>query len=130
MYYALKDIKCGCEIERGTDKNELEEILLNYEYDDVVNGCYVPDSYYIERVYEDDDIEIINEGVAFKINYLYRNFCICDINTYKAFDDYELFSRILLVDKKHLIVVLSSVITLDDELGITDFEVIKEKYGI
>ena len=130
MYYAIKERECGCEIESGTDKNELEEIILNYEFDDVANGCYVEDYYYIEKVYEYFDISIINEQIFDKICYLYSGFRICDINTYKAYEDNELFSRILLVDKKHLIVLLSILITVDNELGITNFEVIKEKYGI
>ena len=128
MYYAIKENECGCEIERGIDKNELEEILLNYEYDDIQNGCYVEDNYYIEKVYEYNDIKVINEKLYNTINGIYTKFRICDINTYTAYEDNELFSRILLVDKKHLIVLLSLSITVDNELNITNFEVIKENY--
>ena len=130
MYYVIKENLYGGEIERGTNKNELEDILFNIEYDDIQNDCYVEDFYYIEKVYEYDDIEKINEGVAFNINCLYSGFRICDINTYKAFEDDELFSRILLVDKKHLIVLLSLSITVDNELNINNFEVIKKNYCI
>ena len=130
MYYAIKTNDCGCEIERGTNMNELQEIILNYEYEDIENDCYIEDYYYIDKVYEHEDIEKINKCVAFEINHLYRDFRICDINTYKAFEDNELFSRILLVDKKHLIVLLSTIITIDNKLCITNFEVIKENYGI
>ena len=130
MYYVIKENLFGCEIERGTNKNELEDILFNIEYDDIQNDCYVEDFYYIEKVYEDVDIEIINSQVIKNIYYLYNNFRICDINTYKAFEDDELFSRILLVDNKHLIVLLSILITVDDKLCVTNFEVIKENYGI
>lgn len=130
MYYAIKERECGCEIERGTDKNELEEILLNFEYDDIQNDCYVEDNYYIEKVYEYNDIKVINEKLYNTINGIYTKFRICDINTYTAYDDNELFSRILLVDKKHLIVLLSLSITVDNELNINNFEVIKENYGL
>ena len=128
MYYVIKESECGCEIERGTDKNELEEILLNFEYDDIQNDCYVEDYYYIEKVYEYDDIKVINEKLYNTINGIYTKFRICDINTYPAYDDNELFSRILLVDKKHLIALLSLSITVDNELNINNFEVIKENY--
>ena len=130
MYYAIKENECGCEIERGTNKNELEEILLNYEYDDIQNDCYVEDYYYIEKVYEYNDIKVINEKLYNTINGIYTKFRICDINTYPAYEDNEIFSRILLVDKKHLIVLLSLSITVDNELNINNFEVIKENYGL
>lgn len=129
MYYAIKENDCGCDIVRGKDKNKLEEIIINYDHDGTINDCYVEDCY-IEKVYEYYDIEEINRKISNIIYYLYRDFRICDINTYKAYEDNELFSRILLVDKKHLIVLLSLLITVDNELAITNYEVIKEKYGI
>ena len=128
MYYVIKENGCGCEIERGTDKNELEEILLNFEYDDIQNDCYFEDYYYIEKVYEYNDIKVINKHLYNKINEKFPMFRICDINTYPAYEDNELFSRILLVDKKHLIMVLSTTITIDNELTIIDLEVINKDY--
>ena len=128
MYYAIKENMCGLEIERGTDKNELEEILLNFEYDDIQNDCHVEDNYYIEKVYEYNDIKVINEHLYNKINENFPMFRICDINTYPAYEDNELFSRILLVDKKHLIMLLSIAITIDNKLRIIDFEVINKDY--
>ena len=87
-------------------------------------------NYYIEKVYEYNDIKVINEKLYNTINGIYTKFRICDINTYTAYEDNELFSRILLVDKKHLIVLLSLSITVDNELNINNFEVIKENYGL
>lgn len=128
MYYALKDRDGLCEIETSKSKNELEEMIVKFEKEDVENHNYVEDYYYIEKVYDDIDIKIINAWVTFKINELYSGYRICDINTYKAYEDDELFSRILLVDKKHLIVLVSISITVDNELGITNFEVINKDY--
>ena len=50
------------------------------------------------------------------------------VNTYPSYGDNKLLSRILLVDNKHLIVLLSISITIDNELGITNFEVINKDY--
>ena len=127
MYYVIKDRESGCEIERGSYKNELEEMIVKFEKDDIENHNYVEYYDYNEKVY-DICIKIINELLTLKINELYSDYRICDINTYKAYEDDELFSRILLVDNEHLIMLLSMSITFDNELGITNFEVINKDY--
>lgn len=131
MHYAIKDRETGTEIVTDNDEEFLEEILIEFEMDDISNDCYKEDIYYIEIVYDDDDIKSINEQITEQFNQLIATDTrICDINTYSSFTDFELFSRILTVDKKHLVVIYSLSIAINESCEIESLEIINKNYCI